>query len=393
MTSIRSGLNHHLTKECPFTLLTCPFAKFGICKEMIPRGKLDLHYTENAVQHISWVLEENKKLSERVEDLEKIRVELLSGIEQLIDLKPQLPFQPLSAKNIPVILPSFLVMDETAKKVAYIGGDQFNIAGVKSQSKSSLFMFSSVDKSQENVNVIITGDRPVPTLTNYTHIPYYFEITVRSKEDPGVLFGFIDDSNGNTKGVLGKIPQSYALEVFNQRLYGPSISSKAYCGTRTFSGTYGCGWDQREGVIFFMVDEGLGGTAFRRVKGNLKPAICFTSSGVEVFVNFGVTKYLWDVTHHWEPFRVLERQIHKCVDENVCTFVATRGDYFPQLMYHCKDCGLESNYGMCEVCAKVCHAGHSVSPPVAATGFFCDCGHLQFEKKRNICKCLPPNLK
>jgi len=189
---------------------------------------------------------------------------------------------------------------------------------------------------------------------------------------------------------LGKIPHSYALEVYNQRLFGPRISSKAYCGNRATSGTYGCGCDQKEGVIFFVVDEMCGGSAFRRVaEKNLKPAICFTCSGVEVFVNFGVSKFLWDPTKFWEPFRVLERQIHNCVDQSICTFNATGKDYFPQLMYHCKECNLETNFGMCEVCAKVCHAGHTVSHPTAAAGFFCDCGALHQDKKRNICKCLP----
>jgi len=273
------------------------------------------------------------------------------------------------------------------KKLAYIHGDHSNIACIKSN-KSSFLSFSN-EKLIDNINVIITGDRPVPLMTRFTSLPYYYEITVRSKEDPGVLFGFIDDSNGNNKGVLGKIPQSYALEVYSQRLFGPSISSKAYCGNKSTSATYGCGWDQKEGVIFFVVDETCGGTAFRNVKaGNLKPAICFTGSGAEVFVNFGVTKFLWDSKKHWDPFRKIEKEFHQCVDTGKCTFNATGTDYFPQMIFHCKECNLEDHYGMCEVCTKICHKGHTISAPIASPAFFCDCGHLQKEKKKNICKCL-----
>jgi len=203
-----------------------------------------------------------------------------------------------------------------------------------------------------------------------------------------VFLGFIDDSNGNNKGILGKIPHSYALEVYQQRLFGPRISSKPYCGQKNPSGTYGCGWDQKDGVIFFMVDESCGGSAFRNVNGNLKPAICLTSSGVEVFVNFGTSRFIWDPKRFWESMRGVEREFHKCLDTGVCTFSATGPEYFPQLMYHCKDCALEGNLGMCEVCVKICHAGHIVTGSTATPGFFCDCGHLQSEKKRNFCKCL-----
>jgi len=91
---------------------------------------------------------------------------------------------------------------------------------------------------------------------------------------------------------------------------------------------------------------------------------------------------------YWEPFRKIEREFHKCIDSGRCTYLATGTDYFPQLMYHCKDCNLDSHYGMCEVCVKVCHVGHSISGPIASPAFFCDCGHFQKEKKRVICKCL-----
>jgi len=121
---------------------------------------------------------------------------------------------------------------------------------------------------------------------------------------------------------------------------------------------------------FFVVDEMCGGTAFRKVTGNLKPAICFTSYGVEIQVNFGVSKFLWDPKRYWQAFRAIERSMHSCVDLGHCTYKVTKTDYFPQMMYHCKDCNLETNLGMCEVCVKKCHSGHTVSPPTPAVGIF-----------------------
>jgi len=48
----RCAVNEHIEKECLFTLISCPFSKFGICKEKIFRGELDKHYTENPLEHI-----------------------------------------------------------------------------------------------------------------------------------------------------------------------------------------------------------------------------------------------------------------------------------------------------------------------------------------------------
>jgi len=205
----------------------------------------------------------------------------------------------------------------------------------------------------------------------------------------GYYLGLLIDRNGNNKGILGKIPHSYALEVFPQRLYGPRIAARSFCGNRTFSGTYGCGWDQKDQVIFFTVDENCGGSGFRKVVStNLKPAICFTTSGVEVSVNFGVSQFVCDPRKYWEPYRAIERDIHNCLDSGICTFSVTNEEYFPQLMYHCKDCNLEGNLGMCEVCVKICHAGHNVTTPTAAVGFFCDCGSLTSSKQKTFCKAL-----
>jgi len=145
---------------------------------------------------------------------------------------------------------------------------------------------------------------------------------------------------------------------------------------------------RKKRLFFFVVDENCGGSAFRNVKGHLKPAICFTASGVEVFVNFGGTRFFWDVKKFWEPFRKLEKDFHHCLDTLKCTFNATGVDFFPQMMFHCKECNLETHYGCCEVCVKTCHKGHTVSAPIASPGFYCDCGFAQREKKRNICKSL-----
>lgn len=67
----------------------------------------------------------------------------------------------------------------------------------------------------------------------------------------------------------------------------------------------------------------------------------------------------------------------------------------------CFDCGVDQEKGVCEACAKLCHAGHSLSEAVVSAGcvklllnvfmrvtcrFFCDCGAGGF---KTACKALP----
>ena len=59
-----------------------------------------------------------------------------------------------------------------------------------------------------------------------------------------------------------------------------------------------------------------------------------------------------------------------------------------QKMYHCRTCGLVGDLGICEACAKNCHAGHSVVEVPGLKTFNCDCGG---ECGKHSCKCVPNN--
>jgi len=73
---------------------------------------------------------------------------------------------------------------------------------------------------------------------------------------------------------------------------------------------------------------------------------------------------------------------------NSCTFAVT-GDksFLLQMFFDCYTCRLRGGYGICSVCAEVCHKGHSISPPHLGR-FFCDCGHGSKTKKGHKCDCL-----
>ena len=70
-----------------------------------------------------------------------------------------------------------------------------------------------------------------------------------------------------------------------------------------------------------------------------------------------------------------------------CTFSYLRASYIGQRFYHCLTCGLTNHTGCCEICARVCHAGHDVrlipdsDPPSMNYASFCDCG------AGGACKC------
>ena len=82
------------------------------------------------------------------------------------------------------------------------------------------------------------------------------------------------------------------------------------------------------------------------------------------------------------------RRLQECVDRGRCTFAVTRKQYELQEWYGCTQCPLQAasptaapaagpsqrpSYGCCAVCARTCHAGHTLTGPYFTT-FFCDCG-------------------
>jgi len=122
-------------------------------KKKIFRGQLDEHYKENPLEHIKLALEENIRLQTTLDEIQTNYKDLTLGIEQLTELKPKLIFNPLHSVNIPMILPSFLVMEEWYNRVAFITGDNWNIAGIKSNRPNSLFSCHTGDKTSVNVRI------------------------------------------------------------------------------------------------------------------------------------------------------------------------------------------------------------------------------------------------
>lgn len=73
---------------------------------------------------------------------------------------------------------------------------------------------------------------------------------------------------------------------------------------------------------------------------------------------------------------------------NQCSFVKTAAWATSQKKYQCRTCCLTGDLGICEVCARKCHAGHNVVEVKSIAKFACDCGG---ECGKHSCKCIPNN--
>lgn len=83
----------------------------------------------------------------------------------------------------------------------------------------------------------------------------------------------------------------------------------------------------------------------------------------------------------------MTKMIKECVANNKCTILATKKSFEQQAWFKCFTCGFVDDQGICEGCAKICHANHSLSPDQSAihsSGFYCDCG------TEASCKCNQP---
>lgn len=87
-------------------------------------------------------------------------------------------------------------------------------------------------------------------------------------------------------------------------------------------------------------------------------------------------------SHHHKPKKPPLPPIPTKIDA-YCTFAITGSTYAEQKWYHCRTCGLTGNNGVCEFCAKKCHAGHDVYFYEDADQFYCDC------PDHGNCHCMP----
>jgi len=153
----------------------------------------------------------------------------------------------------------------------------------------------------------------------------------------------------------------------------------------------GCGWYQLTGNVFFTLNGKYLGKAFTIPNGQFYPAIGFAGRGSKVTVNFGQNKFVFDCLDY-PRLHKLEEGVQKALGSNVCTYSATKEEFFPQHFFHCFTCKITENTGVCQNCVNICHDGHKISQPLYSSGFFCDCGHGIANDTNGPCKALDPNF-
>ena len=87
----RQNLEHHVSKDCPLTVVNCDFHYAG-CEVRLPRKDMPAHRADNLVLHVSQLASLNQKLTERLcsndKETDKLRQELKDVMAKL-DKKEQ----------------------------------------------------------------------------------------------------------------------------------------------------------------------------------------------------------------------------------------------------------------------------------------------------------------
>jgi len=149
----------------------------------------------------------------------------------------------------------------------------------------------------------------------------------------------------------------------------------------------------KEQVSFFYTLNGdYFSIAQNKVLGEYFPAISINGYDIDVYINLGYEKYLFD-WGIWKDINHIMSKYDDCLYNQLCTFSGNGYIYFAQKVYHCKTCNFVAELGVCEVCATKCHEGHDIRGPEYSEGFFCDCGEQTYKKIKNCCKSLPDDIE
>ena len=70
--------------------------------------------------------------------------------------------------------------------------------------------------------------------------------------------------------------------------------------------------------------------------------------------------------------KLIKDILSSITDEQLCT-AASDKKFIKQRWFHCLNCKLLNNLGVCAVCIKTCHKDHRIFY-AGFTQFFCDCG-------------------
>ncbi|KAI1418586.1 SPRY domain-containing protein [Hypoxylon sp. FL1857] len=148
-------------------------------------------------------------------------------------------------------------------------------------------------REQDHETCAIRADHPMPWQAGI----YYFEVTLltRRRDETTVCIGF------STKNVPlmrppGWEPESWGYHGDDGDIYSGQNVGKAYEGSHFGpTDTIGCGINFRTREAFFTKNGQDFKTAFRDIKGNLYPTVGMKKAGEHIRVNFGQTRFVFDI--------------------------------------------------------------------------------------------------
>lgn len=85
-------------------------------------------------------------------------------------------------------------------------------------------------------------------------------------------------------------------------------------------------------------------------------------------------------------YKTTNELIKECTKKKICTFVCTSEEYHIQEFFFCKDCYMKEGYGVCKVCADICHKNHNLVS-LGIRSCFCDCPISSITPLK--CQCYP----
>ncbi|GAM23782.1 hypothetical protein SAMD00019534_069570 [Acytostelium subglobosum LB1] len=178
--------------------------------------------------------------------------------------------------------------------------DTSTVQGVRFSNDAKMATFSSM--MGDTVSGIIRSDNVIPE-----SIPlFYFELKIENDLSAS------DNVNAPVNCVIGLVAMSHVSQLRTLRdwKYGYGFSgkdghkachrvnssrSRKYAASFTRNDVVGCGWNRKEGKVFFTKNGKYLGTAFKNVFGDYYPAVQL-GSNVSLSVNFGASPFLYDVT-------------------------------------------------------------------------------------------------
>lgn len=132
---------------------------------------------------------------------------------------------------------------------------------------------------------------------------YYFEVLVVDKGRDGFIGIGLSQETVSLNRLPGWEQQSFGYHADDGRCFGQSGTGVPYGPTFTTGDIVGCCYNMIENVVFFTKNGVSLGPAFRHLRGEYFPTIGLRTPGEIVRVNFGQTRFRFDIDQYVKEVR------------------------------------------------------------------------------------------